>query len=102
VKLILVKTDNPLPLLYAVSAVNYDVTTKTVIVNKDVPMRDGPTTIIPDHLCYEYDLETFEAINGLLTTGQERLAAGIEMSNNELQPAVFMPDGEDFGEEQKH
>jgi hypothetical protein len=102
-KLILVKSDKPIPVLYQVSAVNYDSTTNIITLNRMVAMAEGDTNMVSKDRCYEYDVDTYEAINGLFTTGQERIAAALQMCDNELQPAEIHPaQGHTFVEALRH
>ena len=102
-KLVIVKSDNPIPKLYLASAVSYDITSNIITLNREVPMAGGDTNMVLADRCYEYDVDTFEAINGLLTTGHERVAAALQMSANELEPATFAPaKGHEFVNAQIH
>src|SRR5688500_11647235 len=100
-KLILVKSDQPIPVLYLATAIGYDITTNIITLNRMVAMAEGDTNEVSKDRCYEYDVDTYEAINGLFTTGQERIAAALQMSANELQPAEIHPaEGHTFPEPQ--
>jgi hypothetical protein len=102
-KLIIIKADKPIPVLYVASAVSYDITTNIITLNRMVTMAEGETNEVSKDRCYEYDVDTYEAINGLFTTGQERIAAALQMSDNELQPAEIHPaEGHKFVAAQKH
>jgi hypothetical protein len=102
-KLVIVKSDKPIPVLYVATAVSYDITTNVITLNRMVAMAEGETNEVTKDRCYEYDVDTYEAINGLFTTGQERIAAALQMSDNELQPAEINPAaGHEFVEEQRH
>jgi hypothetical protein len=102
-KLIIVKSDQPIPMLHVATAVSYDITTNTITLNRMVAMKDGETNEVIKDQCYEYDVDTYEAINGLFTTGQERIAAALQMSANELQPVDIRPaEGHTFVEAQRH
>jgi hypothetical protein len=103
-KLIMVKSDGPMPKLHLCSAVNFSATSQTLMVDREIPMKDGPTTFVHISACYEYDCDTIDAVNGLMTSAQERISAALVLLTNELEPVKLTPahGAAEFTEEVRH
>jgi hypothetical protein len=101
-KLIIVKSDGLLPMLHLCSAIHFSPSSQMLDVDRDIPMKDGPTSIVHISNCFEYDCDTYDAVNGLLTSGQARITAALALLANLLEPVIVTPPMGDAFTEVRH
>jgi hypothetical protein len=93
-KVIMVKTDDAFPRLIPVTAMTYDSTTQTVVLDRVVACGAGePSNIVPLHRCFEFDIDLINNVNALTESGINSISAAQQLCVSGLTPAELETDG---------
>lgn len=93
-KVIMVKTDDALPRLIPATAMSYDSSTQTVVLDRMVTCgSDAPSNTVPMHRCFEFDIDLINHVNALTDSGVNSISAAQQLCTSGLLQADLMTDG---------
>jgi hypothetical protein len=96
-KVIMLRKIDRVPRLITVVAIEYDERSGMVKLTEPIDVGDGISSDqMPLALCYAYDANLLEQVNGLSESAVQKLRAAVQLLDTELRQAQFhieMPDG---------